>query len=118
MKIFVATPVHSNCVDYRYMISLINSFKFLSGSRIAVTLRFLQGSLINRSRNELVSLFLEDTESTHLLFIDSDIFDFDKGCLQRIVGADKDIVGGCLSYKKTRRRQDQIIIQKLPRIQS
>lgn len=114
MKIFVATPVHSNCVDYRYMISLINSFKFLSGSRIAVTLRFLQGSLINRSRNELVSLFLEDTESTHLLFIDSDIFDFDKGCLQRIVGADKDVVGGVYPIKKLEEDRIRLLYKNFP----
>ena len=29
-----------------------------------------------------------------------DIFDFDKGCLQRIVGADKDIMGGVYPIKK------------------
>ena len=107
MKIFVATPVHSNHIDYRYMVSLINSFGFFSKLGIPVTLRFLQGSLINRSRNELVSLFLEDTTNTHLLFIDSDIFDFDKGCLQRIVSYDRDVVGGvyrhffsCITHRR------------------
>ena len=114
MKIFVATPVHSNCVDYRYMISLINSFQFLSSSRIAVTLRFLQGSLINRSRNELVSLFLEDVESTHLLFIDSDIFDFDKGCLQRIVRADKDVIGGVYPIKKLEEDRVKLLYKNFP----
>ena len=100
MKIFIATPDHCNHVDYRYMISLINSLRFLSNSKISATLRFLQGSLINRSRNELVSLFLDDKESTHLLFIDSDVFDFDKGCLQRIVELDKDVSGGIYPIKK------------------
>ena len=114
MKIFVATPVHSNSVDYRYMISLINSLRFLSNSRISATLRFLQGSLINRSRNELVSLFLEDLESTHLLFIDSDIFDFDQGCLQRIVEFDKEVVGGVYPIKKLEEDRIKLLYKNCP----
>ena len=114
MKIFIATPVHCNHVDYRYMISLINSLRFLSNSKISATLRFLQGSLINRSRNELVSLFLDDKESTHLLFIDSDVFDFDKGCLQRIVELDKDVSGGIYPIKKLEEDRIKLLYKNFP----
>jgi len=114
MKIFIATPVHSNCVDYRYMVSLINSFRFLANNKINVTLRFHQGSLINRSRNELVSLFLDDINSTHLLFIDSDIFDFDKGCLQRVVQFDKDLVGGIYPIKQLERDRLKLLYKNFP----
>ena len=114
MKIFIATPVHSNHVDYRYMVSLINCFGFFSKLGIPVTLRFLQGSLINRSRNELVSLFLEDPTNTHLLFIDSDVFDFDKGCLQRIISCDRDVVGGVYPIKKMEENRLKLLYKNYP----
>jgi hypothetical protein len=114
MKILVATPVHSNRVDYRYMISLINSFRFLAKSKIDVSLKFHQGSLINRSRNELVSLFLENPHNTHLLFIDSDIFDFDKGCLERIILSGRDVVGGIYPTKQIHKDRLKLLYKNFP----
>ena len=55
-------------------------------------------SLINRARNDLTKLFLE-SDSTHLLFIDADIY-FNAKDVIRLVKEDRDIIGGLYPLKK------------------
>jgi hypothetical protein len=55
-------------------------------------------SLVSRARNAAVAHFLADKESTHLLFIDSDII-FEPEDIYRLIQADKDVIAGMYPKK-------------------
>lgn len=55
-------------------------------------------SLITRARNTLVSQFMEMSEATHLMFIDSDIT-FEPELVHRMLVFDQDVVGGMYPAK-------------------
>ena len=55
-------------------------------------------SLISRARNTLVAKFLNNPQSTHLMFIDADI-GFEPWHLLVLLNADKDVVGGLYPMK-------------------
>jgi hypothetical protein len=54
-------------------------------------------SLITRARNELVRMFLKNTDCTHLMFVDADMY-FEADAVGRLLDADRDIV--CALYPK------------------
>jgi hypothetical protein len=55
-------------------------------------------ALVQRARNTLVTLFLNDPEATHLMFIDADI-GFQSGQVRRLLAYDKPLVGGAYPLK-------------------
>jgi hypothetical protein len=55
-------------------------------------------SLITRSRNTLVSQFLNTPAATHLMFIDADI-SFEPQHVHRMLAFDKDVVAGIYPLK-------------------
>ena len=77
-KIFVATPVHSEC-SIHYTQALLKFQKQCMMNNIMVSFALLKSSLVTQGRNLCVANFLKDPANpTHLLFIDSDIdFKFD-----------------------------------------
>jgi hypothetical protein len=89
IKLFVATPVHSEC-SIHYTQSLLELQKECWRKKIGVRFHLMKSSLITQGRNMCVSAFLE-SDSTHLLFIDSDI-SFNAGAAERLVACDKDII--------------------------
>jgi len=72
---------------------------FASRSNMDVTLA-LNGhdSLITRSRNTIVSSFLDMPQATHLMFIDADIA-FQPEYVQRMLQFDQDVVAGMYPIK-------------------
>ena len=78
-KVFVATPAYDGKVDVDYAMSMAEAAAKSSifmvqfhGSMIG------NGAFIDLARNMLVKQFLEDTDCTHLFFVDSDLkFDSD-----------------------------------------
>jgi len=89
IKLFVATPVHSEC-SIHYTQSLLELQKECWRKKIGVRFHLMKSSLVTQGRNMCVSAFLE-SDSTHLLFIDSDI-SFNAGAAERLVACDKDII--------------------------
>ena len=72
--VFIATPCFGGLVSQHYMQSVIRLIQFASKANFDAALALLgHDSLITRSRNTLVSKFLNTPEATHLLFIDADI---------------------------------------------
>jgi hypothetical protein len=89
IKLFVATPVHSEC-SIHYTQSLLELQKECWRKKMGVRFHLMKSSLVTQGRNMCVSAFLE-SDSTHLLFIDSDI-SFNAGAAERLVACDKDVI--------------------------
>jgi hypothetical protein len=98
-SVFIATPCFGGLVTQGYMQSVLALMQICAPHNVQLTLALLgNDALITRSRNSLVSSFLNATNCTHLLFIDADIT-FEPDQLIRMLQADKDIVGGIYPIK-------------------
>ena len=98
-SIFLATPCFGGQVCQSYMQSVISLMQYMSNHPVPMTLALLgNDALITRSRNTLVSSFLNNSTATHLLFVDADI-SFDPADVMRLLAADKDLVGGMYPIK-------------------
>ena len=88
-SIFVATPVHSEC-SIHYTQALIELQKLCFSKNIPVTFQLMKSSLVTQGRNLCVASFLE-SNLTHMLFIDSDIY-FHAESIIKMIEKDKDIL--------------------------
>lgn len=96
----IVTPSHDGKFFHNYVLSLLNFFH--ESNRIGMSTQYLlmQGeSLITRARNNCVATFLENTEWTHLFWIDSDI-GFTPDAALRLLQSDYDIAAGVYPLKK------------------
>ena len=90
-KIFVATPVHSEC-SIHYTQALLKFQKLCMMNSIMVSFSLLKSSLVTQGRNLCVANFLKDpTNYTHLLFIDSDI-DFKFDTIMKMLKFDREVI--------------------------
>lgn len=98
-KIFIATPMYGGMCYGFYCQSILQLQSVLSQSNIDSTYSFMfNESLITRARNALANAFLK-SDSTHLLFIDSDI-GFNPNDVVKMLQADKDVIGGIYPKKE------------------
>lgn len=99
INVFIATPCYGGMVFKDYMQSIIAAMHEAARYGVQLTLALLgNDALITRSRNSLVSSFLNESRATHLLFIDADI-SFEPEQLIRLLRADKDVVAGMYPIK-------------------
>ena len=89
VAIFVATPVHST-VSIHYTQAVLEFQKQCMKNNILVMFQLMKSSLVTQGRNLCVSGFME-SDSTHLLFIDSDI-DFNFSSIFKMIQSDKDVI--------------------------
>src|SRR5210317_175201 len=88
-SIFVATPVHSECsIHYTQALLELQKLCFLKG--IQITFQLMKSSLVTQGRNLCVGSFLE-SNMTHMLFIDSDIY-FNAQSIITMLEKDKDLI--------------------------
>jgi len=75
VNLVIATPCFGGQISVLYAASLFKLQKLLHGyAGITLKILFKDGdALITRARASLVSQFLDDPSSTHLLFVDADI---------------------------------------------
>jgi GT2 family glycosyltransferase len=99
MNIFFATPCYGGLVTDQYFLSMFRLSQVLMQYGIRFRITTLRNeSLITRARNILTAMFLEDTSSTHLMFIDADI-EFDPDSIIRMLAMNKDIIAGAYPKK-------------------
>ena len=99
MKLFVPLICYNHTCNTEYMMSilkLLNAAKD-TGLNMSFYPIFFE-SLVSRARNAAVAHFLEDSENTHLLFIDSDII-FEPDDVFKLLRADKEVVAGIYPKK-------------------
>lgn len=96
----IVTPSHDGKYFHNYLISILNFQQFSSQIEMPIQLYLMQGeSLVTRARNNCVAAFLENTEWTHLFWIDSDIgFSIESAC--RLLASDYDIAAGVYPLKR------------------
>ena len=88
-RIFLGTPVHSE-VSIHYTQALIEFQQACFKKKIGVSFHLIKSSLVTQGRNLCVAGFLE-SDATHLLFIDSDIY-FQAKSIFAMLDADKHII--------------------------
>lgn len=97
--VFIATPCFGGMVTKDYMNSVISLMQVGAANNIQFLLAMLgNDALITRSRNTLVSSFLNETSATHMLFIDADI-SFEPDAILRLLRSDKDVAGAMYPIK-------------------
>lgn len=91
IKIFVATPVHSD-VSIHYMQSCLKFQQNCMKNGIMVSFSLMKSSLVTQGRNLCVSCFFtEPHHYDYLLFIDSDI-EFEFSTIIKMINKNKDVI--------------------------
>ena len=97
--IFIATPCYGGQIGEPYFRSMMRFAILCNKYDIKYTISTLANeSLITRGRNTLTSFFMENSEATHLFFIDADI-EFNPEDILRMVAYDKPIIVGAYPKK-------------------
>lgn len=99
LNIVVCTPCFGGLVTQGYMLATTNLLLLGNQMGFGVSVDLLgYDSLITRSRNTLVTQFLDRPDASHLLFVDADIT-FQPAQLLRMVAFDQDVVAGMYPLK-------------------
>ena len=98
-SLFIATPCYGGNLTDQYFLSLFRATQVLMQQGIKFRITTLRNeSLIPRARNILTAMFLEDTQATHLMFIDADI-EYEPDSIIRMLALDKDVIAGAYPKK-------------------
>lgn len=98
--VLIATPMYGGMCTGHYAASIIGCLNVLKTAGISsFWAHIMNESLITRARNELVRLFLEKSDISHLMFIDADIH-FPDTAVYELLEADKDVVCGIYPKKE------------------
>jgi hypothetical protein len=101
IRLVIATPCFGGQVSTLYFSSMFHLQRQLYATPgIELTVQIRDGdALITRARANLVGLFLDDPQATHLLFVDADIgFDLDQ--VVRLINCGADVCAGVYPIKR------------------
>jgi hypothetical protein len=116
-KLFVATPMYGGMNCGLYMKACLDLQGMCMQYGVQVKFSFLfNESLITRARNYLVDEFLR-SDSTHLLFIDSDIH-FNPQDVIALLALDKDVIGAPYPKKAIKWSSVKKAVVKNPEIEA
>ena len=115
-SIFVATPMYGGMNHGLYAKACLDLQALCVHYGVQVKFSFLfNESLITRARNYLVDEFLNRSDCTHMLFIDSDIH-FDPKDVIALLALDRDVIGGPYPKKAIKWRSVRKAMEKNPDI--
>jgi hypothetical protein len=99
LNVIIGTPCYGGLVTHVYLHSLLKLMPYAAEQNIGMGLwTAAHDSLVTRSRNSLVSGFLDAPDATHLMFIDADT-GFEPGQFGRLLAFDEDVVAGMYPIK-------------------
>src|SRR6516162_11870374 len=101
IHLVVATPCFAGQVSSIYASSIFALQRALRAkSNVGLKIHLRDGdALITRARANLVTLFLDDPDATHLLFVDADI-GFSPAQVFRLIESGADVVAGVYPIKR------------------
>ena len=118
LKLYILTPCYGGLCFVNYVNRIMDTKDLLRSYGIQVVVMFIRNeSLITRGRNNLVAKAMHDKDTTHILFIDSDIT-WDPIHIVKLLLADKELCGGIYPIKKyhwdrlSREKLDEILKRK------
>ena len=98
-NIKILTPCFGGQVQVSYMHSIINFYSYARQNGINFSFLTLPGcSLISLGRSMMLKKALEESDWTHVMWIDADI-EFEPQCIHSMILDDKDIIGGLYPKK-------------------
>lgn len=98
-NICIATPCYGGMMSAYYTNSIINLMKDAIPKGYKIDIKTIGNeSLVQRARNNLVDIFLSNSDYTHLFFIDADI-GFHYTSIYRLVNENKDVAVGLYPMK-------------------
>jgi hypothetical protein len=117
-SLFVATPMYGGQNHGMYMKSCLDLQSICIQYGVPVKFSFLfNESLITRARNYLVDEFLDRSDCSHLLFIDSDVC-FNPQDVIAMLALDKDVIGGPYPKKAIKWKSIKTAVKKNPDIEA
>jgi hypothetical protein len=100
----IATPMYGGLCTSNYVSSLLDNVFDLLKNQVIISWYFISNeSLIQRARNHAVNAFLQNTDASHLMFIDADI-DFPSGSIQKLLDLDKEVAVGLYPKKNLNKK--------------
>lgn len=97
--LYILTPCYGGVVHVNYTCSLLKTIELCERVGIKVVTEFTKNeSLVQRARNHLIAKAMHNSNTTHIIFIDSDITWSPKDIINLILH-DKEIVGGIYPFK-------------------
>ena len=96
-KVLIGTPAYDGRIDVYFANSLVNTIKSTPADMNIVTVYMAYDSLVQRARNDLVKLALEE-DFDDLIFIDSDV-EWNPEWVFKLLSYDHDVVGGIYPKK-------------------
>lgn len=95
INILIGTPAYNGQLHIDYF----NSIMSFHAAKLPITVMCIGNeSLITRGRNTIISFFRDNTQFTHLLFLDADI-GIDAEGLIKLLQHDKDVIGAPVPLK-------------------
>ena len=97
-KVLIGTPSYDGKVDVWYANSLVNTIRMSYEKDIVIVPVYMAyDSLVQRARNDLVKLAIEE-DFDDLIFIDADQ-EWDPAWVFKLLDSDKDVVAGTVVKK-------------------
>lgn len=97
-KVLIGTPAHDGRVDVWFANSLVNTIRMsYEKETIIVPVYMAYDSLVQRARNDLVRLAIEE-DFDDLIFVDSDV-EWDPAWVYKLLEYDAEVVGGVYPKK-------------------
>ena len=98
-KLYILTPTYGSMCHVNYMCALIKTIEIFRLYNFPLQVEFCKNdSLVSRARNNLVAKAMFDSDTTHIMFIDSDIT-WDPMDILKLILSDKSLVGGIYPMK-------------------
>ena len=97
-KVLIGTPAYDGRVDVWYANSLVNTIRLSYEKNITIVPVYMAyDSLVQRARNDLVKLAIEE-DFDDLIFIDADQ-EWDPAWIFKLLDSDKDVIAGTVVKK-------------------